>query len=376
MAARPVLFQLFDRTAVLAIGIIAGFAIGLSFNEAGRRELFGANPPGAVITIPPVGPVRKAKAADPELKAPIKPEIQARVREAGVIRVGVFGDSFGDGVWAALYHQLPAKSHFKVLRFSKEGTGFTRYRQLDLEDRARVQLADEPIDIAVICFGANDVQPIFADGHLRALLDAGWQKTIGERIDRFVARARSTGAQVYWLGLPVMRDTATDADIQAMDAFYQRRMASLGVPFIDTRAASLGPKGEYAAYLPDTRTGEPRLMRAGDGVHMTMLGYQRLTAGLAARIRAYAARLRGEQPPAPNPPLNPVVAAGPPSSPTPRPTPQPTRLPRAKDDASETARANRREEKRQEKAVMAPATRSPTPAPVDTPSPEPAHEKQ
>lgn len=75
-------------------------------------------------------------------------------------------------------------------------------------------------------FGANDVQPIFAESHLQLLMSDGWKRIIGERIDRFVSVARSTGATVYWVGLPVMRDPAMDAQLQQMDAFYADRMCS------------------------------------------------------------------------------------------------------------------------------------------------------
>ena len=71
------------------------------------------------------------------------------------VTIGVFGDSFGDGVWAALYRRL-AKDNVKVLRLSQEGTGFTRYQVVNLETKAAEQLKADPVDIAVIVTGAND----------------------------------------------------------------------------------------------------------------------------------------------------------------------------------------------------------------------------
>lgn len=281
-----------DRTAVLALGIVAGFLLGLSFNAAGRAAMWAMVFPDAAAPAVPA-PVRPLAAA-PEPQAPgtIDPRVLRRVAADGEIRVGVFGDSFGDGVWAGLYHQLPEKQHFQIFRFGKEATGFTRYKTLNLEDRARAQVAKEPIDVAVISFGANDVQPIFEEGHLQPLMGAGWQRIIGARVDRFVAVARSTGASVWWVGLPVMRDPAMDANVAAMNAFFAAQMRALGVPFLETRSRSVDRAGGYADFLPDLKTGAPVPMRKQDGVHMTMQGYDRITAPLAGTLRDWAATAR------------------------------------------------------------------------------------
>jgi uncharacterized protein len=287
-----------DRTAVLAVGVVAGFAIGLSFNAGGRARIdgvfAGAPVPVEAGAAAPGKPAaqRIGPAIVPPLTGPIDRRVLARVHQDGRLRIGVFGDSFGVGVWAGLYYQLFAKDGFDVLRFGKEATGFTRYRQLDLESRAREQLAKRPVDVAIMSFGANDVQPIFAEGHLQPLFGPGWKRIIGDRLERFVATARSTGATPIWVGLPAMRDPAMDAAVRQMNAFYAERLRPLGVPFIDTRPASLDKDGQYDAHLPDPKTGAPVLARQTDGVHMTGPGYILLTKPLADRLKQYAARVR------------------------------------------------------------------------------------
>lgn len=287
---RAELWKAADRTAVLALGVVAGFAIGLAFNAAGRQQVADWLVPGSsapVATAPPVDTAAGTRAA-PELTGPASAAVLSRVARDGKIRIGVFGDSFGDGLWAGLYRQLPAKQGFEVLRLSKNATGFTRYRTLNLEDRARRQVAEQPIDVAVISFGANDVQPIFAEDHLQLMLGDGWKRIIGNRIDGFVRTVRSTGATVYWVGLPVMRDPEMDRNIQALNAYFAERMRRLHVPFIETRTLSVDGNGQWNAHLVNPTDGQPHLMRTGDGVHMTIIGYDRLTKGLAGRIRDFA----------------------------------------------------------------------------------------
>ena len=286
-----------DRTAVLALGLVAGFAVGLSFNDGGRQRVAGWVAPGgdvaggAAVTGQPVPPLAVDRST-PELARGIPAGVTARVRASGRVRVGVFGDSFGNGVWGALYRQLPAAQGYDVLQFSKEATGFTRYNRLDLAKRAREQLGAQPVDIAVICFGANDLQPLWKGIDIYPLLGPKWKEIVGPRIDEFVATARSTGATVYWLGLPVVRDATRDAQLVAMEAFYAEHLRRLGVPLIDTRSASVDATGHYNAHLPDPKTGRMMLVRESDGLHMNGIGYDRVTAALVGRIQTQAARLR------------------------------------------------------------------------------------
>jgi uncharacterized protein len=297
---------LLDRTFVLFLGVAAGIAIGYAFADRIDQRTTAILPAAAPVeqaeaevappppTVPadtpaPVAAPTPAPAAvtAPTLDLPA-PQMIDTIRDGAAIRVGVFGDSFGDGVWSALYHLLPEKSGFKVVKYSQQSTGFTRYRRLDLQAHDDEQVGADRLDVAVIAFGANDAQGVCDEGKCGALMSTHWQKVIGRRVTDYVAMLRRHGAAVYWVGLPVMRDAAFDHDAQAMDEFYQRTMAGLGVPYIDIRPLTTDADGRYQAYYRDA-DGTPRLFRAGDGVHMSMNGYIRVTKGLAARIKATVA---------------------------------------------------------------------------------------
>jgi uncharacterized protein len=296
-------FLLIDRTAALMCGVVAGIAIGLAFAPQINAGL-GNTAPVVAAAAPTRGP-SPAQAASPVL--PTAPSGLARaVAENRPFRVGVFGDSFGDGLWAALYNQLPRREAFAVLRFSEQATGFTRYRQLNLQDRLAEQLAQGPVDVAVISFGANDTQGVWSKGKARALLSAGWKAEITQRVSAYVQALQAQGATVVWIGLPVMREPEYAAQISGMNRFYAALMAELGVAYVDTTTAAADAQGRYAAYLEGS-DGTPFLARASDGIHMSGRGYQRLTAALATQLRAHArAARRGEAVPAsliPPPPV-------------------------------------------------------------------------
>ncbi len=314
-----VIARVTDRTVVLMLGIAVGGAIIHAFDVSNRE---GAGAPGSRTTsavpappqaaaptaprLPAAAPALAAKPVDPAASGAPEAAVAAasasactpeptpqflRTLAAGSpIRIGVFGDSFGDGVWAALYRRFPKGGGYQVLRFSQPSTGFTRYQQVNLEQKAKAQLASGAIDVAVVNFGANDDEGLFADdGHVAALLGSGWKQVYGDRAERFVAVLRAQGAAVFWMGLPRMRDPAYDQDMQGLSATVGERMSKLGVPYVPVRTLSVDANGDYDDYL-NGADGQSRLMRATDGVHMTTAGYGRLAEPVARQIERYIAR--------------------------------------------------------------------------------------
>ncbi len=309
-ASNPTLL-LIDRTAVLFCGVAAGIAIGLAF--APQLQAWMAEGPAVAVGVAAPAQAVDADGLPQTVAAPadVPAGLARAVAEKRAYRIGVFGDSFGDGLWTALYNQLPRREAFQVLRYAEQASGFTRYRQHNLEVRLAAQLAEGPVDVAVISFGANDTKGIYVDGKVAPLLSARWQAEIGLRITRYVKALQAQGAAVVWVGLPVMREENYDAQVQGLNAFYARLMAQLDVPFIDTRAAAVDGKGRYASHLPG-KDGVPWLVRAGDGIHMSMKGYRLLTGSLAKRLRAWGQAARAGKPVTPD--LVPPPAAIPPAA--------------------------------------------------------------
>jgi uncharacterized protein len=326
------LLLLFDRTAVLFLGVAAGVAIGYAFGVRQQVEVPVAatgKPDAALIqsALPqqPGQPLAPGALPDPPVQAenrPINPGIVNAIKDGRPVRVGIFGDSFGDGIWSALYDQLSRKAGYQVIKYSQQATGFTRYKTLNLETHDRARLAVAPVDIAVISFGANDMMGVADGGHVYKLLTPKWKAAIARRVSSYVAMLRAQGAIVYWVGLPKMRDPAYDADAARMNAFYRDLMNQLGVVFVDTASYSVDAEGRYAPYLPDPATGRPILMRANDGIHMSFKGYVRITRGLAGRIRSYVdqARQQAGQGAPPPPMVGPAVIEMP--RPASRPAPR------------------------------------------------------
>ena len=215
--------------------------------------------------------------------APTATPLKTRVAQ-GRLRIGVFGDSMADGLWTALYRDLNGKDGFQVTKFSEVSTGLSRYDYVDIQAKTARQLRETPVDAAVILFGTNDAQGISLDGEVHAFGTPGWKVAYARRIDDLVALLRSQGATVYWVGLPKMKRAGFDAKMTIVNAVVRERMAALNVPLIETTGVTANAAGEYEAYLPGA-SGRPQLMRANDGIHMTMAGYRRIGAPVAERLK-------------------------------------------------------------------------------------------
>ncbi|MGZ9103829.1 MAG: SGNH/GDSL hydrolase family protein [Rhodoplanes sp.] len=238
-------------------------------------------PPARAPALGPVAPTAPVAPAAPVLPA-VTP-LDARLAQ-GPLRIGVFGDSMADGLYAGLYRDLQHTPNVTVSKFSQVSTGLSRYDYVDIQAKTRGQLDEQPVDVAVLMFGTNDAQGIEMDGQIHPFGSEGWKSAYAKRVDDLVALLRSRDVAVYWVGLPRMKRASFEAKMTLINAVVQDRMQALGVPYIETTDLTSNDEGGYEAYLP-TDSGRRTLMRANDGIHMSMAGYLRLSAPVTARLK-------------------------------------------------------------------------------------------
>jgi len=316
--------------AGFALGAAAGLGLGLAVGPTGAALLgfrfpylklsLGDAPAGAAdpASAPQPLPARAPAPAAPRgvpaaaARVVVQTAPQPLAIPAGrTLSIGVFGDSMADGLWAALYRDFRKSGSVDVLRLAQNSTGLTRYDYVNVQAQTRDQLAEHHVDIAVVLFGTNDGQGIVTDeGKVYAFGTPAWRQAYETRIDALIGLLRSQGAVVYWVGLPKMEKAEMDRRATLLNGIFQARMAALGAPFISTVAQTVDEQGQYDAYLAVPGEAHKRLMRAPDGVHMTMAGYGRLALPVAARIHDdLAARLQAAAAPAASIPGSLVPAA-------------------------------------------------------------------
>jgi len=270
----------------LTVAFVVGVLAGLLLTPDGRAWL--SNP-----TLMLGGQANASATATETAVADVPVEVEAPVPTTtlksryadGTLTIGVFGDSMADGLWAALYRDLGDLDGVDVVKFSEVSTGLSRYDYVDIQAKSTRQLSERPVDVAVVLFGTNDAQAIVIDGQIHPFGSDGWKTAYAQRVDNLVALMRSRGAEVYWVGLPRMKSSGFDGRMTIINDVVEARMTALGVPYFDTVALTSNEAGGYEAYLSD-EDGRRRLMRAGDGIHMSMSGYLRMADPVADRLKA------------------------------------------------------------------------------------------
>ena len=274
-------------TAALVVGVLIGLALtpdGRGWLRRPTLLLGGAASASASPPPPTVSPAALPAPVAPAAIAPVLTPLAERAA-SGRLRIGVFGDSMADGLWTGLYREMQDQPGVTVTKFSEVSTGLSRYDYVDIQAKTARQIAEQPVDVAVILFGTNDAQAISLDGKIHDFGTEGWKAAYAKRVDDLVTLLRGRNVAVYWVGLPAMKRAGFDARMTLINEVVSARMQALGVPYLETRTLTENAQGEYDAYLAETGTGRRRLMRANDGIHMSMAGYLRLTEPVAARLR-------------------------------------------------------------------------------------------
>ncbi len=274
----------------LTIAFVVGVVAGLALTPDGRAwirhptVMLGGQASASPATPEPETSVTtvSASVSPPAPRAAVTP-LAARIAQ-GPLRIGVFGDSMADGLYAGLYRDLQDQPNVSVSKFSQVSTGLSRYDYVDIQAKTARQLDEQPVDVAVVLFGTNDAQGIELDGQVHAFGTDGWKAAYAKRVDDLVALLRSRDVAVYWVGLPKMKREGFDGRMALINAVVGARMRALGVPYVETASLTSNADGEYEAYLPNA-AGRRVLMRANDGIHMSMAGYLRISGPVAERLK-------------------------------------------------------------------------------------------
>lgn len=278
----------------LILALIAGIVLGLALTPDGRAWLRdpvlrldgGASTAQSAATTEVQAEVEASASSRSHARAPTPaPAPLARRFAERQLVVGVMGDSLADGLWAGVHRSLRDAPGVRVVRMSEVSTGLSRYDYVNVQEKTARQLREQPIDAAIVMFGANDAQAIQHEGRIHPFGSPGWRDIYARRLDDLVGLLRAHDVTVYWVGLPRMQRAGFDARMALVNEVVAERMAELEVPYFETVTLTSNEDGAYEAYLSEP-DGRRRLMRAQDGIHMSMTGYLRLGAPVLARLRA------------------------------------------------------------------------------------------
>jgi len=239
----------------------------------------------AAPTTPAPGDTAPPASPPPPTTAPTPTPLRAPT-EDDPLRVLVLGDSLAQGFGQTFERYVGETKVMVPSAFYKVSSGLSRPDFFDWPAEIVRQTTSVNPEVVVIMFGANDAQKLDLDGTIYDVHDGPWQDEYRRRVGAVMDYLANTGRRVVWVGLPIMESDGFDAKMQVLNGIYRDEAAKRpNISFFDTRPLFSGPDGSYQAYLPN-ESGEPKLMRAQDGVHFSLQGASRLANATLDAIKA------------------------------------------------------------------------------------------
>src|SRR6266851_2027431 len=117
-----------------------------------------------------------------------------------------------------------------------------------------------------------------------------WVELYTKKIEEMIAVMKSKGVPVLWVGLPAVRGTKATADMLFLDSLYRDAAGKAGITYVDVWDGFVDEAGRFLQRGPDFE-GQPRKLRADDGVFFTRPGARKLAHYVEREItRLLAAR--------------------------------------------------------------------------------------
>jgi hypothetical protein len=209
----------------------------------------------------------------------------ARSADPAPLTVTVYGDSLGDGVWEGLYVLLRSDKQTRVLRRSQLGAGLTRGDFAAWLKSLEGELDKTPPDVAVFMVGANDQQGVRDENRIGYVFASeGWQQVYAARVEAVMTEFASRHVPTVWLGLPVMRKAEYNRGARVLDAIFEAAAEREHVTFIPLADDFTDAAGNFVVYMHDAEK-RNRQVRAEDGIHFTLYGYELIAEKVWAKIQ-------------------------------------------------------------------------------------------
>ena len=102
-----------------------------------------------------------------------------------------------------------------------------------------------------------------------------WVELYTKKIEEMIGVLKAKGVPVLWVGLPAVRGTKATADMLFLDSLYRDAAGKAGITYVDVWDGFVDEAGRFLQRGPDFE-GQPRKLRADDGVFFTKAGARKL----------------------------------------------------------------------------------------------------
>src|SRR4051794_5858950 len=146
--------------------------------------------------------------------------------------------------------------------------------------------------------------------------DERWVELYSKKIEEMIGVLKAKGVPVLWVGLPAVRGTKATSDMLFLDSLYRDAAGKAGITYVDVWDGFVDEAGRFLLRGPDFE-GQPRKLRADDGVFFTKPGARKLAHYVEREITRLLAS-RSTPLALPSEPATPDASAVP-GQPAPRP---------------------------------------------------------
>jgi hypothetical protein len=229
--------------------------------------------------------VRLPRASGPRLAGPANAlDTRARVVDGPLppprpltsdqpLRLWIAGDSLAGSLGPSLGDVTAATGVVQPVYDSRVSTGLTTSSFFDWPKHATREIARLQPEAIVFVIGTNDAN-LEPDSPT-------WKTDYRNLVEHMLGLLVGAPPRaVYWVGVPIMKDSGLSRHARDVNAVVQEVIAQHPeITYVDSYSLFSGADGNYAASLPDS-TGKRVSVRAGDGIHFSPEGGDRLSAAV------------------------------------------------------------------------------------------------
>jgi len=180
------------------------------------------------------------------------------------------GDSLGVDLGYGLGDVLTGHPDVHLVQDAKIDTGLANVAYYNWPASLQAELKALHPGLVVVFLGGNDVQGFDVGEQLASFGTPFWRQQYSLRVAAMMREATAAGAQVLWVGMPIMGPSAdiSNADMELLNAIYQAQASRFpGVTYYSSWKVFENSSGSYAEYLPNA-SGNLVQVRDPDGVHL------------------------------------------------------------------------------------------------------------
>jgi|GEM_PF-1086838 len=216
----------------------------------------------------------------------------ALAKKSTPFRILIVGDSFmaiGGGLGDPLEKTLLSQKDTIVTRQGKVSSGLSRQNYFDWQALIKKMIEMHRPNVAVMMFGANDNGPVI-DGNGKILASWGsvnWDARYREHIDQVMDLFKNADAEIFVVGVPIMKNQALARDIKHINSLFEQEAAKYPkAHYVSTWELLADQNGNYTDYILDN-SGKKRLVRTADGVHLQYYAGYYVSEAIVSQMRNY-----------------------------------------------------------------------------------------